>query len=99
MSDDPELPSIADTMAAIAAGQLVLAKHRSAPFDALVERLEAADLPGIAADLRAIGDVMTQPVDKALMEQRAVVLADTPTFVASLAKANADLLAPPKPKA
>ena len=98
MSETPSpapIPSVEEALATVQAAELVLAKHREAPFAALLERIGTADLPGIAADLRAIAALVTAPADKVLIGNRADVLADVPKFVGSLAEANAAKLKSP----
>ena len=89
-----EIASPELALAHIRAGELVLAKHREAPFAALQARIQAADLAGIAADIRALIPLHTGDADRMLLGQRADVLADCPKFIASMAAANAKRLTP-----
>ena len=94
-NDTPiEIPTADVALKMIGAAELVLARHREGPFAALAERIKAADLPGLAADIRAIIPLHTGEADRMLLGQRADILADVPKFMASMAEANAKRLKP-----
>ena len=94
-TDPAEIATPELALKIIAGAELVLAQHREAPFAALLDRLKGADLPGLAADIRAIIPLHTGEADRMLLDQRATVLADTTKFIASMAEANAKRLTKP----
>ena len=84
-----DIPSADTALATIKAAELVMAKHREEPFAALVARVQAADLAGIAADFRTLQGLLTAQNDRQLFGQRADMLAAVPKFLEQFAAANA----------
>lgn len=75
-------------LAAIASAEKILAQHRLQPLQALADKIKAAALGEIAADIRALMPFFTSAQDKALFDNAANVLGDVERLVTTTAAAN-----------
>lgn len=92
MSDTPPFDPAA-AKAQIAAANKALAHNRAQALAALQAKVKAANLPDIAADLRAIYDTMTADKSLLLFKLHADVLGATDDMLAAEIAANDALAA------